>query len=479
VPVSGITPAPHQQEKEKDMRRFLHATLLSAAVATAAAAFATGPASAQMDQMYEMDQANAAISLDAFSDQLAPYGYWLYSDRWGLVWQPDQVPYDFRPYFTAGHWVDTDEYGWYWQSRYPWGDIPFHYGRWVNDPDNGWLWIPGYVWSPGWVTWRSNGQYIGWMPTPPDDAFLAGQGDIGFGLSFRFGLGQIGGFYGYSRWYGPGYNENLFAQNWVFVGLGQVMAPDYATVAISNPVQVINIIHQTRNVTNYTVVNNYVVNRSVNVQAVERAAGHPIPVVRAATIVRNPNLVATVAVGQRVQMRMRAVAPHGTGVANSAPPPPPRIVAKLSTRVPPARPGHAPAHLFTRATVTAPEAQGQFHGTAPHAPGANGMARPGGPPPAGMAGPNGERPPTERPPGMAGPGGPPPAGMAGPNGERPPTERPPGMAGPNGERPPAERLPGMTGPSAARPPAEHPPAAAPNAPQHEPPKKPPPKNPPQ
>ena len=58
-----------------------------------------------------------------------------------------------------------------------WGDVAFHYGRWVDDPEDGWLWIPGYTWSPGWVVWRSNGQYVGWMPAPPDRGVSGRQGD--------------------------------------------------------------------------------------------------------------------------------------------------------------------------------------------------------------------------------------------------------------------------------------------------------------
>lgn len=72
-----------------------------------------------------------------FHDQLAQYGDWVYSDRWGEVWIPADVPDDFHPYSTAGHWVDTEDYGWIWQSDYRWGDIAFHYGRWVNDPYDG------------------------------------------------------------------------------------------------------------------------------------------------------------------------------------------------------------------------------------------------------------------------------------------------------------------------------------------------------
>jgi hypothetical protein len=430
---------------------------LISGIATIGFAFASRPVFAQMDQI---DQSDAGIGFDLFSDQLAPFGYWLYSDRWGLVWQPGDVPYDFRPYFTAGRWVYTDDYGWYWQSELPWGDIPFHYGRWVNDPDDGWMWIPGYVWSPGWVVWRSNGQYIGWMPMPPDDAFLRGRGDIGPGGSFQVGL-DFGGLYGYGRWYGPEYGEDRFAQNWVFVGLGQIAAPNYRAVAITNPVQVVNIIHDTHNVTNYTVINNHVVNRSVDIHLVERAAGHPIAAVPAAAVIRHPNLVGTVTAGQRVQLHMREVAPHGTGVANSAPPPPPRVVARLSTNVP-SKNDHAPSHLFSRATVAAPEAQSRFHGTpAPRAGAAEGMGTP-----------NGERPHPEQPNGMMGPGG-----------ERPHTEQPNGMMGPGGERPHPEQPKGTMGPQGAQhppAPAPHPHPPAPPPPQaHQPPKKEPPQTPPQ
>jgi hypothetical protein len=417
-----------------DMRRVLHASMLASSVALGAAACltVTTPVWAQMDQSGDAD---SGVSFDSFQNQLAPYGYWLYSDRWGVVWQPAQVSDDFRPYYTAGRWAYTDDYGWLWQSDFAWGDIPFHYGRWVNDPDDGWLWMPGYVWSPGWVAWRSNGQYIGWMPMPPDDAFLQGGGDISIGTPFRFGVGDSGGLYGYSQWYGPEYDENRFAQNWVFVGVGQIGFQDYRTVAIADPAQIVNIIHQTRNVTNYTVVNNYVVNKSIDVHVVERAAGHPIPVVRAAAVIHHPNLLTTVDVGQRAQLRMRAVAPHGTGVANSAPPPPPHVVAALSTHVT-AHHGGAPSHLFTKTTAAAPEAQSRFHGPAVHAPA-------GGAPGAGAAGAMG--PGAERPHEQAPTGGP--GAMTGPSGERPHPETQPHAAGE------------MTGPSAERPHHETPPGA--------------------
>ena len=164
------------------MRKFLPPAALAAALlaSTVAIDMLATPAVAQ------------EVSFDTFHDQLAQYGAWVYSDRWGEVWMPFDVFYNFRPYDTNGHWVYTEDYGWYWASDYPWGDIAFHYGRWVNDPYDGWLWIPGYEWSPAWVMWRRNDRYVGWMPMPPDRRFLGSSGvnvglnfGNGFALSFR------------------------------------------------------------------------------------------------------------------------------------------------------------------------------------------------------------------------------------------------------------------------------------------------------
>jgi hypothetical protein len=110
--------------------------------------------------------AQPSVSADAFYDQLAPVGDWLYVSPYGRVWQPRGVGPDFRPYATSGHWVYTD-YGWSFVSDYPWGWATFHYGRWALDPDYGWIWVPGYEWAPAWVDWRYGGGYIGWAPLAP------------------------------------------------------------------------------------------------------------------------------------------------------------------------------------------------------------------------------------------------------------------------------------------------------------------------
>lgn len=96
--------------------------------------------------------------------QLASYGTWRHSSRFGDVWVP-RVSQGWRPY-TDGRWMWTDD-GWYWQSSEPFGWIVYHYGRWVLDDALGWVWISGDDWAPAWVVWRQGDQDVGWAPAPP------------------------------------------------------------------------------------------------------------------------------------------------------------------------------------------------------------------------------------------------------------------------------------------------------------------------
>ena len=349
------------------MRRILRARLLASALVVSIVPFVAAAVPAQA-------QYQSRASFDSFHDQLAQYGDWVYSDRWGLVWQPADVPDYFRPYYTGGRWVYTGAYGWTWASDYEWGDIAFHYGRWVDDPYDGWMWIPGYSWSPGWVVWRSNARSIGWMPMPPDDDFLAGRGDAFIRISFggvSVNWNDTSGDYGYSRWYGRDYDQRRFAANWTFVDTGRMADRDYRSVAYA-PDRVTTIIRQTTNVTNYTVVNNYMVNRSVDVHAVERASGHPVVPVAATAAFKHPNSVMTVDAGQKTRAREFDRAPHGTGIANSAPPPPPTVINKLSEHVATRHTGAntgaglagaaGPSRVFTKTTIATPAATTLFHG---------------------------------------------------------------------------------------------------------------------
>jgi hypothetical protein len=426
------------------MRHRLRTTLLATAIAFTAATALVVPDMAQA-QGYRSYGGYSHRNYRDFHRILARYGDWVYSDRWGVVWIPN-VPGDFRPYRTAGYWVNTRQYGWFWRSSYPWGDITFHYGRWVNDPYDGWLWIPGYVWSPGWVVWRGNDRYVGWMPMPPDRDFLrgnefsAGFAISGRGFSLRFGTDNS--FYGYSNWYGRDYDQDRFASNWTFVGAGHLTDRDYRPNVV-NQTNVVNIIQNTTNITNYTVVNNVVVNRSVDTRVVERASGRPVATVNAATVV-NPTLVTRVDEARQVQQQAPVPIVRGTGQANSAPQPTAAVVSTLTDK-PVERHGRPATGLFNKQTV-------QSAPLAPRAPGA-GMA-PAVQPPTNAAGPatspaptNPTAAPTTPQPGPAENGG---RNRKGGRGEQ-------GGATPGGNvTPPAQNAPAATAPSATTPPANNP-----------------------
>lgn len=321
------------------MHRYLKARLLASALVLAGlpAAIPAMPAAAQL---------NVSVSFSYFHDRLSDYGDWLYSPRWGRVWRPD-ADADFRPY-TNGYWVYTDAYGWYWVSDDPFGDIAYHYGRWVFDPDDGWLWIPGYVWGPGWVVWRSGGDYTGWMPMPPTEAFLEGD-ETSYYVPDDYD-------YGYRRWY-PNYSNTAFASLWIFVGNRYVGDRHYYRYAIGRP-RFSNIFHRTRNVTNYTIVNNYVVNRSIDVNWIRRAGGR-VERVSAQSVIKRPELVLRADRGREIQRQMRREAPHGKGFANSAPPPTPQVIETLSPRIRTKPGARQPANLFTREKVQEMRAQKQ------------------------------------------------------------------------------------------------------------------------
>lgn len=195
------------------------------------------------------DRAVASVSvgvdINLFHDSLSPYGDWIQSARYGSVWTPRHVGHGWRPY-TTGHWVYTD-YDWTWASDDEWGWATDHYGRWAFDPEYGWIWVPGNEWAPAWVAWRSGGGYIGWAPLPPRaDAFRVG---VDFGI-------------------------DAFAYS--FVETRHFCEPrvynHYAPVARN-----VTFINVTQNVTNYTVVNNRIINRGVDVRRIEHVTGHAVP----------------------------------------------------------------------------------------------------------------------------------------------------------------------------------------------------------
>ncbi|HSZ75064.1 MAG TPA: DUF6600 domain-containing protein, partial [Rhizomicrobium sp.] len=254
------------------MNRTVRARLLASALIASAASLISIP------EIASAQEVSADVSFTAFHDKLSAYGNWSHNSRYGDVWRPRDAEADFHPY-SRGHWVDT-EYGFTWVSDYQWGDVPFHYGRWVNDSDDGWVWVPGYVWAPAWVVWRSDSDYMGWAPMPPDEHFLAGD-------ETRFDVDPVA-FYGARADVG-----NLF----IFVGTRHIADPNFRTYIVQRP-QVADIFHRTRNITRISVVNDHVVNRSVDVRVVERFTHRPIRTVSIRTVLKPGATVTNVRIGR-------------------------------------------------------------------------------------------------------------------------------------------------------------------------------------
>jgi hypothetical protein len=291
------------------MARRLTTKFLATALALSPLMLATtaSPAAAQFNFSVNIGSSNGSVSFGYFYNALAPYGRWYRHPRWGDVWHPIDVPRDFRPYYR-GHWVYTGQYGWLWESDYEWGNIAFHYGRWVYDPYDGWLWVPGYVWAPAWVIWREGDGNIGWFPMPPDDRFLAGD-EI-----YRTDWDDWDRGFGYSDWYGPRYGLDFTIGFWTFVDRRHFADRDYIRYA-AEPRQYRTFINNSRNITNYTTVNNIVVNRSVDVREIERESGRRIAEVNPRDVIRNAPIM-PVQTGRQVQIEERQL--HGGNPRASA-----------------------------------------------------------------------------------------------------------------------------------------------------------------
>ena len=210
------------------------------------------PGSSASAQAYSPQHSGVQVDVGIFYDSLAPQGDWVEMPDYGWSWAP-RVERGWRPY-TRGQWVMTDD-GWFWDSDEQFGWATYHYGRWVNDRYYGWVWVPGTEWAPAWVSWRHGNGYTGWAPLPPRATWQN-----------RVGL-SIGGL-DIDAFIGSG--DYAFVPDRAFVdrGVYQRVLP---------PTQNVTIINVTNNVTNYTVVNERVVNGGIAVANVERAVGRRVP----------------------------------------------------------------------------------------------------------------------------------------------------------------------------------------------------------
>ncbi len=222
-----------------------------------------------------------------FYDSLAPYGSWVVVGGYGRVWVP-RVAAWWRPY-SEGRWAYTDD-GWTWVGTEPWGWAAYHYGRWYWDVEYGWAWVPGTVWAPAWVAWRSGGGHIGWAPLPPS-------------VRWEVGIGFSGG--------GADFAAVIAPQHWCFVDERYITAPSIHEY-IAPPARNVTYVNVTNNITNYTVVNNRIVNNSVSVTRVQQVTGRPVERYRivdrdSAAALHNPGLQAN-----EIPMVRRVVAPVAT-----------------------------------------------------------------------------------------------------------------------------------------------------------------------
>jgi Family of unknown function (DUF6600) len=145
---------------------------MTAAATLAAVSIAAAPLLAPATSAALAQQAQPAAAASPVADDvrqtLSQYGNFVKHQVYGEVWVPSVTPQGWHPYPPC-HWVKSKQYGWYYDDKTPWGAIVHHYGRWTNDPQVGWFWVPGAEFSPGWVIWRTDLQWVGWAPMPPDE----------------------------------------------------------------------------------------------------------------------------------------------------------------------------------------------------------------------------------------------------------------------------------------------------------------------
>jgi hypothetical protein len=230
-----------------------------------------------------------SVSITYFHHELAPYGRWVYTSRYGEVWYPTVVRAGWAPY-VDGEWVYTD-CGWTWVSYDPFDD-PFHYGTWVRVDPYGWAWEPGYVWGPAWVSWAWTDSYIGWAPLPPTFAITTA------------------GYYGNA--------VTLASSQYVFVPTNHFVGTNASTVRVPTA-QNTTILARAQRATQFSVSRGLVHAGGPPAALVQRAMGKPLHAVSvfSASHKLKPTTIAAAGVrsGRRIPIAARFTSappgPHG------------------------------------------------------------------------------------------------------------------------------------------------------------------------
>ena len=188
------------------------------------------------------------VNFDVFYNSLADDGDWYNTPEYGYVWQPYVAAKSdrWRPY-SDGYWAQTED-GWTWVSYENFGWAAYHYGRWTRLKDLGWAWVPGYDWGPGWVSWRTSDNYVGWAPLPPKVEDGVYDGRVVDADRTQIDYNDV-------EPADAGYGTNVDVQydigpaNYCFVDTRSFGAPVLSEVLLP-PQQNITIIERTTNVTN-------------------------------------------------------------------------------------------------------------------------------------------------------------------------------------------------------------------------------------
>jgi probable HAF family extracellular repeat protein len=211
-------------------------------------------------------------------------GSWVEAGNYGYCFRP-RVSGDWRPY-RDGHWVWTD-HGWYWDSNERFAWATYHYGRWIDIGGTGWCWVPGNQWAPAWVSWRESDENIGWAPLPPE-------ADVSVHQSI-------------SSWSDSYYDIGPAA--YAFISYAHWREPSYAQY-IEPPERNVQIISETKNVTNIVTNNNVINNFGPPVQTVATKTNQNIQQVKLSL---SPATDPNANYGQTLQgNQLNVVAPRAT-----------------------------------------------------------------------------------------------------------------------------------------------------------------------
>ena len=187
-----------------------------------------------------------------FYEELSPYGDWVYTRDFGWAWFPRNVHAYWRPY-NDGRWVMT-EYGWTWVSYEPFGWATYHYGRWAGIRASAGSGFPARSGVPRGCPGRAAEATSAGRRCRPQVGF-----QVGVGI-------QLGGF-NLSVGIRPDYYNFVPERSFLEPRLSGYWCPTARNVTI---------IHNTTNVTNYTYIDNRVINRGIDVARIEQATGHRV-----------------------------------------------------------------------------------------------------------------------------------------------------------------------------------------------------------